>query len=226
MMDGFCDSAGHTRDLRPQGAGRSWRRWPLRKVGGRRQEARPERPGHAWPITNRLAGTRVWPRRPATSPRVPRSRADPSVCGLGASCGAQPGGVRPPPPPGLGAACVCCARYATSWSPASSSSCSWMMVSRSKIARLLCPVRSMATRSGTLARIRVRAAAPAAIVEEAGRHAGRLAGGAPRRAPAADGDTVAVEDERAGEVAACPPSVQCVGGSPTKRVLSARLAPA
>ena len=28
----------------------------------------------------------------------------------------------------------------------------------------------------------------AAIVEEAGRHPGRLAGGAPRRAPAADGD--------------------------------------
>ena len=49
------------------------------KVGGRRQEARPERPGHAWPITNRLAGARVWPRRPATSPRVPRSRADPPV---------------------------------------------------------------------------------------------------------------------------------------------------
>ena len=49
------------------------------KVGGRRQEARPERPGQAWPIPNRLAGARVWPRRPATSPRVPRSRADPSV---------------------------------------------------------------------------------------------------------------------------------------------------
>ena len=32
----------------------------------------------------------------------------------------------------------------------------------------------------------------AAIVEEAGRHAGRLTGGAPRRAPAADGDAVAV----------------------------------
>ena len=37
----------------------------------------------------------------------------------------------------------------------------------------------------------------AAIVEEASRHAGRLTGGAPRRAPAADGDAVAVEDERA-----------------------------
>ena len=46
----------------------------------------------------------------------------------------------------------------------------------------------------------------AAIVEEAGRHAGRLTGGAPRRAPAADGDAVAVEDERAGGVAPCPPS--------------------
>ena len=33
----------------------------------------------------------------------------------------------------------------------------------------------------------------AAVVEEAGRHAGRLTGGAPRRAPAADGDAVAVE---------------------------------
>ena len=46
----------------------------------------------------------------------------------------------------------------------------------------------------------------AAVVEEAGRHAGRLAGGAPRRAPAADGDAVAVEDERTRGVAACPPS--------------------
>ena len=36
----------------------------------------------------------------------------------------------------------------------------------------------------------------AAIVEEAGRHPGRLAGRAPRRAPAADGDAVAVEDQR------------------------------
>ena len=45
----------------------------------------------------------------------------------------------------------------------------------------------------------------AAIVEEAGRHAGRLAGGAPGRAPAADGDAVAVEDQRAVGVAACPP---------------------
>ena len=32
---------------------------------------------------------------------------------------------------------------------------------------------------------------------EAGRHASRLTGGAPRRAPAADGDAVAVEDQRA-----------------------------
>ena len=50
--------------------------------------------------------------------------------------------------------------------------------------------------SGTLARIRVRAAAPA-LVEAAGRHAGRLTGGAPQLARAADGDAVAVEDERA-----------------------------
>ena len=33
----------------------------------------------------------------------------------------------------------------------------------------------------------------AAIVEQAGRHPGRLTGGASRRAPAADGDAVAVE---------------------------------
>ena len=44
------------------------------------------------------------------------------------------------------------------------------------------PVRRMAARAGTLARIKLRAAAPA-IVEVAGRHAGRLTGGAPRRAP-------------------------------------------
>ena len=51
----------------------------------------------------------------------------------------------------------------------------------------------------------------AAVVKEAGRHPGRLTGGAPRRAPTADGDPVAVEDERAVGVAACPPSRQRVG---------------
>ena len=50
-----------------------------------------------------------------------------------------------------------------------------------------------------------------AIMEEAGRYPGRLAGGAPRRAPAADRDPIAVEDERVVGVAACPPSVQRVG---------------
>ena len=50
-----------------------------------------------------------------------------------------------------------------------------------------------------------------AIVKEAGRHPGRLTGRAPRRAPAADRDPIAVEDKRAGGVAACPPSVQRVG---------------
>ncbi len=49
------------------------------------------------------------------------------------------------------------------------------------------------------------------IVEEASRHPSGLAGGAPRRAPAADRDPIAVEDERAGGVAACPPSVQRIG---------------
>ena len=51
----------------------------------------------------------------------------------------------------------------------------------------------------------------AAVVKEAGRHPSGLAGGAPRRAPAADGDAVAVEDERAVGVAACPPSRQGLG---------------
>ena len=51
----------------------------------------------------------------------------------------------------------------------------------------------------------------AAVVKEAGRHPGHLAGRAPGRAPTADGDAVAVEDERAVGVAACPPSRQGLG---------------
>ena len=51
----------------------------------------------------------------------------------------------------------------------------------------------------------------AAVVKEAGRHAGRLTGGAPRRAPAADGDAVAVEDQRAVGVAARPSARQGLG---------------
>ena len=79
------------------------------------------------------------------------------------------------------------------------------------MARLLCPVRSMATRSGTFARIRLRAAVrrqswrkrvgtPAAW--QAVRHAVRQ-----RRI----GDPIAVEDERAVGVAARPPSRQGLG---------------
>ena len=79
------------------------------------------------------------------------------------------------------------------------------------MARVLWPVRSMATRSGTLARIRLRAAVRRQSWREAGRHAGRLTGGAPRRAPAADGDGVAVEDQRTVGVAARQPSRQCLG---------------
>ena len=51
----------------------------------------------------------------------------------------------------------------------------------------------------------------AAVVEEAGRYASRLTGGAPRRAPAPDGDAVAVEDQRAVGVAACQPSREGFG---------------
>ena len=50
-----------------------------------------------------------------------------------------------------------------------------------------------------------------AVVEEAGWHPSGLAGGAPRGAPAPDGDAVAVEDQRAVGVAACPPSRQGLG---------------
>ena len=57
----------------------------------------------------------------------------------------------------------------------------------------------------------------AAIVEEAGRYAGRLTGGAPRRAPAADGDAVAVEDQRAIGITAGPrrdqPPISCESGA-------------
>ena len=51
----------------------------------------------------------------------------------------------------------------------------------------------------------------AAIVEEAGRYDSRLTGGAPRRAPAADRDAVAVEDQRAVGGAACPSARQGLG---------------
>ena len=79
------------------------------------------------------------------------------------------------------------------------------------MARVLWPVRSMATRSGTLARIKLSGGGAAAIVEEASGHASRLTGGAPRRAPAADGDAVAVEEQRAVGVAARPPSREGLG---------------
>ena len=55
---------------------------------------------------------------------------------------------------------------------------------------------------------RVAGGGAAALVEEAGRPAGRLPGGAPRRAPAADGDAVAVEDPRAIGITARPRRAQ------------------
>ena len=61
---------------------------------------------------------------------------------------------------GLMAAGAAGSRYATSWFPALSSSCSWMMLERSKMACLLWPVRSMATRSGTSERVRLQANRP------------------------------------------------------------------
>ena len=55
-----------------------------------------------------------------------------------------------------------------------------------------------------------RGGAPA-VVKEAGWHPGGLTGGAPCGAPTADGDAVAVEDERALGVAARPPARQGLG---------------
>ena len=64
---------------------------------------------------------------------------------------------------------------------------------------------------------RVTGGGAAAIVEEAGRHAGRLTDGMPRRAPAADGDAVAVEDQRAIGITARPrrdqPPIGCESGA-------------
>ena len=63
-------------------------------------------------------------------------------------------------------------------------------------------------RSGTPARDQVARGGAPAFVEEAGRHPGGRAGGAPGRAPAPDGDAVAVEDERAVGVASGAPPRQ------------------
>ena len=59
------------------------------------------------------------------------------------------------------------------WSPASSSSCSWMRLSRSKMARLLCPIRSMATPSWLLRSSAPDAAClrrPSVVVVEPAQH--------------------------------------------------------
>ena len=217
-MNGSCDSAGHTCDLRPQGAGRSWRRWTHE---GRRAAAgaRPERPGHAWPITSRLAGARVWPRRPATSPRVPRSRADPSVWPgreLRRTAGRCPATAAPRPWRRL---CLLRQRGDELVDGVGQ----FLFVDDGVAVEDRPPFVPGQEHGGPLGHAGADQGAgggAAVIVEEAGRHASRLTGGAPRRAPVADGDAVAVEDERAIGVAACPPSVQRVGGSPNKRVLS------
>ena len=64
---------------------------------------------------------------------------------------------------------------------------------------------------GDVSANQVASGGAAAIVKKAGRHPSRLAGGAPRCAPAPDGDAVAVEDQWAAGVAACPPSRQGLG---------------
>ena len=129
------------------GRGRSprWRVWPC--AGEWHPAFRHAPAAGPWACPCSAASARP-------SPRVPRSRAGSYTCGLGASRGAQTGGVRPVQPsyavprrtrrrgdavrgaaaPAVwgrrraGTACACCARYSTSWSPASSNSCSLMML--------------------------------------------------------------------------------------------------
>ena len=57
-----------------------------------------------------------------------------------------------------GTACACCARYSTSWSPASSNSCSLMMFIAVEDGAALVPGQEHGDALGTFARIRLRAA--------------------------------------------------------------------
>ena len=108
-------------------------------------------------------------------------------------------------------ACACCARYATSWSPASRQFLLVDDVVAVEDGAALVAGQEHGDALGDAGADQVAGGGAAAIVEEAGRHAGRLTGGAPRRAPAADGDAVAVEDERARGVPARPPSREGIG---------------
>ncbi len=184
------------------------------------------------------------PRRPAPSPRVPRSLASPYGVGPRPTRGAQTGGVRPPPPGSRAYHAPLCggaSHEAEGRRDARGSGADrvgpppgWyrLRLLRQILDELvpgveqfllvddvvavedgaaLVPGEEHGNPFGDAGADQVAGGGAPAIVEEAGRHPSGLAGGAPRRAPAPDGDAVAVEDERAVGVAACPPSRQGLG---------------
>ena len=186
-------------------------------------------------------GARVRPRRPAPSPRVPRSLASPYGVGPRPTRGAQTGGVRPPPPGSRAYHAPLCGGASheaegrrdaraggadrveppTGWRrlrllrqildelvPGVEQFLLVNNVVAVEDGAALVPGQEHGDPLGDVRADQVAGGGAPAIVEEAGGHPGRLAGGAPRRAPTADGDAVAVEDERAVGVAAYPPPRQ------------------
>ena len=89
-------------------------RWPARTVLGLDRPA-----AHRQAVSGPRRQARGRTTRPYAVVRRTRRRGE---AGRGAAALAGWGRRR------AGAACACCARYSTSWSPASSSSCSWMML--------------------------------------------------------------------------------------------------
>ena len=155
---------------------------------------------------------RGWPRRPAPSPRVPRSLAGSYPVGPDASCGAQTGGVRRPLPrsaaasPGCGGAGrvgppatrhrLCLLRQmGDQLIPGHEQFLLVDDVVAVEDSAALVAGKEHGDPLGNAGADQV-AGGDAGNRGGSGRHAGRLTGGAPRRAPAADGGAVAVEDVR------------------------------
>ena len=112
--------------IRHQAAAGSWtmpRQWEIQRTWLNSARAAVRSPGVAPPQAPRVPRSRaasyLWPVRPYAVPRRTRRRGE---AGRGAAAPAVWGRRR------AGTACACCARYSTSWSPASSSSCSLMML--------------------------------------------------------------------------------------------------
>ena len=116
-------------------------------------------------------------RRPVTRCRVARGGG--TARGGGAAAPAVWGRRR------AGTACACCARYSTSWSPASSNSCLVDDVIAVEDGAALVPGQEHGDALGDVRADQVARGGAAAVVKEAGRHPGRLTGGAPR--PCANG---------------------------------------